>query len=113
MEAGLGRYKITNRHTEPIKAAAWALTIMRPGGEVIIPNEPFAPYSSEHLLPVRSIAVWSYTDFTDSRWSFKKDSIHLRVDENLGSQQKFGVLNKQGGAAYEWNDLRFVSDLIM
>jgi hypothetical protein len=100
-------HKITNAGTEAIEAAAWALTIMRGGGEVIIPNEPFAPYSPDHLLPIRSMALWSYTDFTDPRWKFEKDSIHLRVDEDLGDQQKFGVLNKQGWAGYQWQDLTF------
>jgi hypothetical protein len=100
-------HKITNRRSEPIEAAIWALTIMRPGGEAVIPNEPFVPYSAETLLPVRSMTLWSYTDLTDPRWSFEKDSIHLRVDENIGSPQKFGILNKQGWAAYRWNDLLF------
>jgi len=105
-------HKITNIRNEPLEAAAWALTIMRPGGEVIVPNEPFAPYSSEHLLPVRSMTLWSYTDFTDPRWTFDKDAIRLRVDENLGHQQKFGVLNKQGWASYKWQDLLFTKRFI-
>ena len=105
-------HKITNIRNGPLEAAAWALTIMRPGGEVIVPNEPFAPYSSEHLLPVRSMTLWSYTDFTDPRWTFEKDAIRLRVDENLGHQQKFGVLNKQGWASYWWQDLLFTKRFI-
>lgn len=102
------RHKITNRGDGEMEISAWALTIMRGGGEAIIPNEPFAPYSHETLLPVRSFAVWSYTDFTDSRWRFGKDEIRLRVDESKGEPQKVGVLNKQGWAAYEWQNLRFV-----
>lgn len=105
-------HKITNTRSEAVEASAWALTIMRPGGDVVIPNEPFAPYSSEHLLPVRSMALWSYTDLTDPRWTFEKAVIRLRVDENLGHQQKFGVLNKQGWASYEWQDLRFTKRFI-
>ncbi|MGE3467776.1 MAG: hypothetical protein AB7J13_12670, partial [Pyrinomonadaceae bacterium] len=93
--------------TEPCEAAAWALTIMRPGGTAIIPNERFAGYSHENLLPIRSAALWSYTDLTDPRWEFTRDAIRLRVDESLGHPQKIGVLNKQGWAAYEWNDLIF------
>jgi len=96
------------RDNDPAEFAAWALTIMRPGGEVIVPNEPLRPYSPETLLPVRSMALWSYTDFTDPRWRFEKDHICLRVDENLETQQKFGVLNTQGWAAYNWQDVTFV-----
>lgn len=100
-------HKTTNASDRAIDAAAWAITIMRPGGEVIIPNEPFAPYGPERLLPVRSMALWSYTDFTDPRWTFEKDAIRLRVDENLGRPQKFGVMNLQGWAGYESQNLLF------
>jgi len=100
-------HKITNVSGEARECSAWAITIMRGGGEVVIPNEPFAPYGPDHLLPVRSMALWSYSDFTDSRYTFEKDAIRLRVDDNIQPQQKFGVLNKQGWAGYESNDLLF------
>lgn len=101
-------HRITNHGEDSIEISAWALTIMRPGGEAIIPNEPFHPYGPESLLPVRSMTLWSYTDFTDPRWSFEKEFIRLRVDENAHAAQKIGVLNKQGWAAYQWQDLLFV-----
>ena len=101
-------HKITNRGDKEVELAAWALTIMRGGGEVLLPNEPFAPYGSETLLPVRNLTVWSYTDFSDSRWSFDREFIHLRVDENKKEPQKIGVLNKQGWAKYQSGDLEFV-----
>jgi len=103
--------EVTIDHTLTVgsarEAAAWSLTIMAPGGTIIIPNEPFAPYSPEHLLPVRAMALWSYTDFTDPRWEFTKDATRLRVDPSLPNQQKLGVLNRQGWAVYEWHGLRF------
>ena len=37
----------------------------------------------------------------------RKDEIRLRIDENIHTQQKFGVLNRQGWAGYEWGNLRF------
>jgi hypothetical protein len=100
-------HRITNVGDQPIEASAWALTIMQPGGVAIVPNEPAVAYSPDSLLPVRTMALWSYTDLTDARWSFEDDSIRLRVDDSLGHPQKFGVLNKQGWAAYEWNGIRF------
>ncbi len=101
------RHKITNRGNEKIELAAWALTIMRGGGEIFVPNEPFAPYGAKTLLPVRNLTVWSYTDLSDSRWSFDREFIHLRVDENKSEPQKIGVLNKQGWAKYMSGDLEF------
>ena len=100
-------HKITKRGDMAIEASAWALTVMRPGGTAIVPNEPFEPYGPTTLLPVRTMTLWPYIDFTDPRWSFEKDEIRLRVDEQLPAQQKFGVLNRQGWAAYEWENLRF------
>jgi hypothetical protein len=100
-------HQITNRGKDVVGFALWALTILGPGGEVVVPNELHVPYGPDNLLPVRTLTQWSYTDFSDSRWSFSKDEIRLRVDENAASPQKFGVLNKQGWAAYECNGLRF------
>jgi hypothetical protein len=58
------------------------------------------------------MALWPYTDLTDPRWSIEKDTIRLRVDENLGSPQKFGVLNRQGWAAYQWKGILFTKRFI-
>ena len=93
---------------DTIEIAAWALTIMRGGGEALIPNDPFAAYGAETLLPVRNLTVWSYTDFSDSRWQFDKDFIRLRVDGEKSEPQKIGVLNKQGWAAYQFQNLQFI-----
>ena len=101
-------HKITNAGSKQIELSAWALTIMQPGGEAIIPNEPLQPYSAINLLPVRSMALWSYTDFTDPRWNYEQGLIRLRVDENAHLPQKIGVLNKQGWVAYAWQNLIFV-----
>jgi hypothetical protein len=100
-------HKITNRTDGAKEISAWALSIMRPGGTVVIPNEPFAPYGAENLLPVRSISLWSYSDLTDPRWSFDKESLRLRVDENIKGQQKIGVSNRRGFVGYELDDVVF------
>lgn len=102
---------ITNRGAAEIELAAWALTIMRGGGVCEIPNEPFAPYSGETLLPVRNLTVWSYTDLSDPRWSFDREFIRLRVDEKREEPQKIGVLNKQGWARYVLDDAVFTKKI--
>ncbi|HEX8637740.1 MAG TPA: hypothetical protein VF692_06745, partial [Pyrinomonadaceae bacterium] len=110
-ETGSGvsvRHKITNRGAATAELSVWALTIMRGGGEVFIPNETFTPYSPQTLLPVRNLTCWSYTDFTDSRWQFDRDFIRLKVDENKGEPQKIGVFNKQGWAMYRAGGLEFI-----
>ena len=109
-ETGSGvsvHHKITNRGDETIELAAWALTVMRGGGVCEIPNETYAPYGGETLLPVRTLTVWSYTDLSDSRWSFDREFIRLGVDENKSEPQKIGILNKQGWARYRLENLVF------
>jgi hypothetical protein len=101
-------HRITNRGQAAVEISAWALSIMRSGGEAVVPNEPFAPYSGDNLLPVRSMALWSYTDLTDPRWKISQNAIRLRCDDRYDSQQKFGVLNKQGWVAYGLHDVKFV-----
>jgi hypothetical protein len=105
-------HKITNRSARHLEIAAWALTIMNGGdakksGEAIIPNEPFAAYGANTLLPVRNLTLWSYTNLSDSRFSFDEDSIRLKVDAKKTDAQKIGVFNRQGWAAYRLNDVLF------
>lgn len=100
-------HRITNCGSVEIELAPWALTIMRGGGTCEIPNEPFAPYGGETLLPVRNLTVWAYTDLSDPRWSFDREFIRLRVDESRPEPQKIGVLNKQGWLRYRLEDLIF------
>lgn len=109
-ETGSGvsvKHKIKNCGDREIELAAWALTIMRAGGVCEIPNEPFAAYGADTLLPVRNLTVWSYTDFSDARWQFDKGFIRLKVDEKKKEPQKIGVLNRQGCAKYKFEDLEF------
>ncbi len=105
-------HKITNRSARYREIAAWALTIMNGGdeknvGEAIIPNEPFAAYGANTLLPVRNLALWSYTNLSDTRFTFDEDSIRLKVDLKKTDAQKIGVFNRQGWAAYRLNDVLF------
>ena len=101
-------HRITNRGAKTIEIAAWALTIMRGAGVALIPNEPFAAYGAETLLPVRNLSLWSYTDLSDSRWQFDEDAIRLTADAENPMPQKIGVLNKHGWAAYHYKNLQFI-----
>ncbi len=109
-DAGSGvsvNHRIKNCGEREIELAAWALTIMRGGGEALVPNEPFAAYGAETLLPVRNLALWSYTDLSDARWRFDDEFIRLRVDAGKKEPQKIGVLNRLGFAKYRFENLEF------
>ncbi|MGI6294632.1 MAG: hypothetical protein ACOX3G_00935 [Armatimonadota bacterium] len=93
-------HTLKNKGLWPIELAPWGLTIVKGGGTTIIPQEPFVPHG-EVLLPARSIALWNFTDLSDSRFTFGKRFIRLRTDSKItGNPQKLGVANKQGWAGY-------------
>jgi hypothetical protein len=100
--AGAGvtlRHRVTNRGAWRVELAAWALTILRGGGEVLIPQEPYGPHP-ENLLPARPLVLWPYTDMSDPRLRFGRRLSRVRADAAHASPQKLGVANKLGWAAY-------------
>jgi hypothetical protein len=108
--AGAGvtlRHRVTNRGAWRVELAAWALTIMRDGGEVFIPQEPYGPHP-EHLLPARPLVLWPYTDMSDPRLRFGRRLVRVRSDAGLPAPQKLGVANKLGWAAYVSGGTLFV-----
>ena len=100
-------HRVTNRGAWEIELSAWALTIMRGGGEALIPQEPFGPHP-ECLLPARALVLWPYTDMTDSRFGFGRRFLRVRCNPVLKAPQKIGVTNKRGWAAYRLGDTLFV-----
>lgn len=100
-------HRLTNRNLWAIDVAPWALTIMRGGGEAILPQEPFRPHD-EWLLPARPLILWHYTDLGDPRFRLGQKYICLRTEENLSEPQKIGIANKQGWAAYHRERTLFI-----
>ena len=101
------RHRVTNRSLWEIEVAPWALTIMRGGGQAVIPQEPFGAHP-EHLLPARRLVLWRYTDLGDPRFNFGRRFLRLRSDAGHAEPQKIGVENKRGWAAYHVARLLFV-----
>ena len=86
--------KNTNDHA--IKGAMWCLSVMTTGGAVIVPQ----PKEDTGLLANRVLAVWPYTDMTDSRIFWGKDYIALRQDPSVDKAIKYGINNTSGKIAY-------------
>jgi len=92
-------HKITNKTLWPIEIAPWAITIMRGGGETILPQSPFRSHD-EQLLPAQPIVRWSFTDLSDARYRIGERYLRLRTNENLPEPQKIGLMNTLGWCAY-------------
>jgi len=93
-------HRIRNRGTLPIAVASWGLTVMRPGGFLLLPQ----PVLGEHprdLLPNRRWVLWPYTDPGDARWEFGADFLTLQQREGAEVlPTKMGVGTEEGLAYY-------------
>jgi len=92
-------HRISNAGLWPVELGPWSLSVMASGGRAIIPAPEPRPHP-QALLPVRRMAVWSYTNLADPRWIWGKKYIVLRQDPSRREPQKLGVGNERGWAAY-------------
>lgn len=100
-------HTIVNHGVYAVKVSPWAVTVMRPGGTAIVPQHPVEPQGDETLLPVQPLVLWSYTDMTDSRFTWGRNAIQLRSSEN-DEPTKFGTFVSQGLACYSIGNETFI-----
>lgn len=104
-------HRITNHAATSARLAPWTPTMMRPGGRGILPLPPRAAMDNDHLQPVGILGLWSYTDFSDPRWTLGSDFIQLRQDSNPTGrfqEQMIGIYNPAGWVAYFRDGTLFV-----
>ncbi|MEP7142669.1 MAG: hypothetical protein ABI707_07355 [Ferruginibacter sp.] len=95
-------HRLINQGTGEIEVAPWAISALAGNGRAIIPQEPFGE-GNEYLLPARSLALWQYTKMNDPRWSWGEKYIQAHQNPAHNTEQKIGILNKQGWCAYALN----------
>ncbi len=91
-------HRLTNVGLWPVTLAPWAISVMAPGGTAILPQEPFRPHP-EGLQPVRTVALWSYTDMDDPRLRWGRRYIRMSQSAE-GQPLKIGASNTQGWVSY-------------
>ncbi len=96
-------HRLINQNAFPVQLAAWALSALIPEGTAIIPQEEYGE-GNDFLLPARSMALWNYTQMNDPRWIWGNKFILARPDPNRQTEQKIGLLNKQGWTAFIMED---------
>ena len=104
-------HTITNCGTEATELALWCPTMMRPDGRAILPLPPRAAMDAEHFQSAGPLALWSFTDLADSRWTFGTEFIQLRQERNPAgrfAEQMSGVFNPAGWGAYYFRGSLFV-----
>lgn len=96
-------YRVVNRADEPQRLAAWAITMMAPGGRAWLPllTKPFGAFG---VQAQRNIVLWPYSRATDPRLVLSDDAIEVlaSTDRALG---KFKVATslRRGWVAH-WAD---------
>jgi hypothetical protein len=100
-------HRLRNNGVWAVELAPWALSVMAPGGKVIIPLPPRGSHP-QNLLPANTLTLWAYTDMSDPHWTWGSKYIMLRQDPAMPKPQKLGVSVPDGWVAYAHGGHLFV-----
>lgn len=92
-------HHITNTGLKPMRFGPWVLSMMAPDGLALAAFPPRAGHD-QALLPTNPLVMWAYTDFTDTRWRFRKRYLLLQQDPSNIYPQKVGLFNENTTCAY-------------
>ena len=90
---------LINHNLWAVETAPWALSVMAPGGTAVLSFPKRGPHP-EFMLPTSALAIWPYTNLSDSRWTLGYRYILLHQDPQNASPQKIGIYSPDGWAAY-------------
>ena len=74
-------HQLTNRGSQMVECAPWAITQLKPGGVAILPQSQ----SHTGLLPNRTISLWPYSDVTSALLSWGNRYILAWADKKTGA----------------------------
>ena len=95
-------HRLANRNVWPVALAPWALTVVAPGGRVILPQPAYQAHGANNdYLPARPLVMWPFTEMADPRWTWGSRYIQLRADAEIDRPQKLGVYSCDGWGAYQ------------
>jgi hypothetical protein len=92
-------HRLINVGQAPVRLAPWALSVMAPGGTMILGLPPRGSHPRD-LLPNQTMTLWPYTDLGDARLTCGTRAILLAQDPQATKPEKFGILTPEGWAAY-------------
>lgn len=99
-------HRLSNRGESLVRLAPWAITMLRPGGVGILPQQ--LGKSDEHgLLPNRHLVLWPYTRMASPHilWGDKAVFVEAELE---GDALKIGLPNPSGWLAYCLEGMLFV-----
>jgi hypothetical protein len=95
-------HRLTNHGQWNVTCAPWAITQLKTGGLVILPQRR----DDTGVLPNRSLTLWPYTDMNHSNVHWGSSYIFINVD--MQKPFKVGFPNPRGWLAYWFNGTLFV-----
>jgi hypothetical protein len=93
-------YRVVNRAERTQRLAAWAITMLRPGGRAWLPvlTEPFDPGGFQGQ---RNIVLWSYAHNDDPRLVLSDHAVEVQASTDPGlGRFKVGTSLRRGWAAH-------------
>jgi len=99
-------HRLWNRNLWAVDLAAWALTVMAPGGTAVIPLPPRLPYPRASSRPASSCS--GRTRIPPIPVALGRKYILLRQDATRPSPQKLGASVPDGWIAHVRNERLFV-----
>jgi len=100
------KHKLENHGRNVIHLAPWAITMMRPEGIAILPQQ-YGNVDSDGLLPNRRFALWPYTRWDDARLRLGDEYILIKPD-GTKHPLKLGYFNPHGWLGYVYDDVIFI-----
>jgi hypothetical protein len=100
-------HRLRNHNVWGVELAPWSISVMEAGGTAILPLPPRGEHPRD-LQPVNTLAIWTYTDISDSRWTWGRKYILLRQDAHMADPEKIGALVPDGWAGYVLNGQFFM-----
>lgn len=94
------RHRLRNHNLWPVDLAPWALSAMREGGTCILPLPGRRAPAPGELPGLSTIALWEFSDMSDSRFAWGRSYIRIRQDRAEAAPQKIGAMVSAGWAAY-------------
>ena len=104
-------HRVINHADRPQRLAAWAITMLQPGGRAWLPllTEPFDPGGFQGQ---RNIVLWSYARQDDPRFVLSDGAIEVRADVATGlapdDRFKVGTALRRGWVAHWQGGVLFV-----
>lgn len=100
------KHRIENFGDAAVKLSSRAITMLRPQGIAILPQQ-VGNVDDDGLRPNRRFALWSYSRWDDARVNLK-DEFTTIIADATSSPFKLGYFNPHGWLGYIYDDVMFV-----